>query len=68
MERKLFIPVLLGTLRQGRESEKVARLLADNSLREELVLAGRERVREFSWERTAAETRAVYAGILGGKR
>lgn len=25
--RKLFIPILLGTVRQGRESEKVARLL-----------------------------------------
>lgn len=47
---------------------QAARLLADNSLREELVHAGRERAREFSWERTAARTRAVYAGVLGTKR
>ena len=47
---------------------QVTRLLADNTLRAELVQAGRERVREFSWERTAAETRAVYARVLGGKR
>lgn len=46
---------------------QAVRLLADNSLREELVQAGRERVREFSWERTAAETRAVYSGVLGRK-
>lgn len=28
MEKKLFIPILLGTNRKGRESEKVAKLLA----------------------------------------
>lgn len=27
MEKKLFIPILLGTMRQGRQSEKVAHLL-----------------------------------------
>ena len=27
MERKLFIPILLGTVREARESEKVARLM-----------------------------------------
>lgn len=45
---------------------QTARLVTDKSLREELVQAGRERIREFSWARTAAETRAVYAGVLGG--
>lgn len=29
MNKKLFIPILLGTIREGRESEKVARLVFD---------------------------------------
>lgn len=29
MDNKLFIPILLGTVRQGRESEKVAKLLLE---------------------------------------
>jgi glycosyltransferase involved in cell wall biosynthesis len=47
---------------------QVVRLLADNTLRAELVQAGRQRVRDFSWERAASETSAVYARVLGGKR
>lgn len=43
------------------------RLLADPALRGALVQSGRERVREFTWERTAEGTRAVYTGVLGGK-
>ena len=31
MEKKLFIPILLGTMRQGRESEKVAHLLLERA-------------------------------------
>ncbi len=34
--------------------------------REELVLSGRTRAAEFSWERTARETVAVYREVLGG--
>lgn len=40
------------------------RLLTDNFLRDKLVMAGRARVREFIWERTAAETQAVYSKVL----
>jgi glycosyltransferase involved in cell wall biosynthesis len=44
---------------------QAARLLNDPALAESLVTAGRERARQFTWERTAAETRAVYARVLG---
>ena len=43
---------------------QAARLIADNSLRQEFIIAGRERARAFSWERTAMETLAVYTKIL----
>nr|MBA3331756.1 glycosyltransferase family 1 protein [Actinomycetota bacterium] len=33
--------------------------------RERLVAAGLERAREFSWERTARRTVAVYREVLG---
>jgi alpha-1,3-rhamnosyl/mannosyltransferase len=39
----------------------VVRLLEDPALRERLVALGRERVREFTWERTASLTLASYA-------
>lgn len=31
LKRKMFLPILLGTVRQGRESEKVARLLLERA-------------------------------------
>jgi len=40
------------------------KLISEPSLRGELAAAGRERVREFTWERTAAGTRAVYEKVL----
>jgi len=43
---------------------QAARLLHDPALRESLAAAGRERLRGFSWERTAAQTRAVYDTII----
>jgi len=38
MEAKLFIPILLGTVRQGRESEKVATLIQAHILKNHLDL------------------------------
>lgn len=46
-------------------AEAVTRLLADEYLRTTLIAAGHERVREFSWQRTAEATLAVYRGALG---
>lgn len=46
--------------------DQASRLLQDPDLRHALIAAGRERAGEFSWERTAAETRGVYARVIGG--
>jgi glycosyltransferase involved in cell wall biosynthesis len=43
----------------------VRRLWLDDSLRRELVRKGRERVRDFTWERTAKHFRAHYRRIAG---
>jgi glycosyltransferase involved in cell wall biosynthesis len=43
----------------------VRRLWLDDSLRRELVVKGRERVREFTWERTAKHFRAHYRRLAG---
>ena len=41
-------------------ADALLRLEREPELRESLVAAGRERVRLFSWERAARETRAVF--------
>ncbi|MCS6951843.1 MAG: glycosyltransferase family 1 protein [Bryobacterales bacterium] len=50
------------------DSEAIAHglqaLLADSSLREKLVTEGYKRAAEFSWERAAAQTWAVYQYVL----
>jgi glycosyltransferase involved in cell wall biosynthesis len=45
-------------------AEALARVLGDAGLRERLRAAGLERARAFSWQRTAAETLAVYRAAL----
>jgi len=42
----------------------LSRLLTNRSLREEYIAAGRERVKMFSWEKTAAQTLEVYKSVL----
>lgn len=44
-------------------AEKMEQVLHDESLREQLVAAGRERVRQYSWQRCAEATMAVYEEI-----
>jgi glycosyltransferase involved in cell wall biosynthesis len=46
----------------------IERLLGDAALRERLRTAGLERAAQFSWERTARETAAVYERALAGAR
>lgn len=46
----------------------MVRLLEDEGTREKLSLAGRERAREFTWEKTARQTLELYRRVLRGKR
>jgi glycosyltransferase involved in cell wall biosynthesis len=45
-------------------ADGLIRLWTDDSLREQLVQRGIERAKQFSWERAAAETAAVYNAAL----
>jgi len=45
-------------------SEAIERVLFDTARREQLIAAGRERFREFSWERCAAQTANVYRKVV----
>ena len=42
----------------------VVRIIDDAGLRESLAASGRARAREFSWEKVARETKAVYESLL----
>lgn len=46
-------------------AEGLVRCLGDESLRAALVARGQARAADFSWERAALETHAVYEGVLG---
>jgi glycosyltransferase involved in cell wall biosynthesis len=56
--------LLFDPLDEPALTASVARLLDDRSLRAALVARGHERVREFTWERTARLTLASYARAL----
>ncbi len=45
-------------------SDKIYSVLTDKELREDLVSKGFERTRQFSWQKTAEETLAVYDEVL----
>jgi glycosyltransferase involved in cell wall biosynthesis len=45
--------------------EAMGRVLHDEPLRHAMIAAGHRRAREFSWERTARETWAYYAELVG---
>ena len=47
-------------------SEAMGRLLQDEGLRENLRLKGTERVKLFSWEKTARETLKVFTKVMSG--
>lgn len=49
----------------GRWGEAVASLLGDTALRSELVRRGLDRARQFTWERTAERTAAIYVAAAG---
>jgi len=56
----LFDPFSVKTI-----AEAVARMVTEPSLREELQRRGAERLKDFSWERTAKAYRAVYRRAAG---
>jgi glycosyltransferase involved in cell wall biosynthesis len=43
-------------------------MLSDNGLRERLALAGLERVKQYSWERVAEKTYALYQQVMRTRR
>jgi glycosyltransferase involved in cell wall biosynthesis len=47
---------------------QVMRLLSEADLRRQMVAAGLERARQFSWRRTAESTLRVYQTICGGEQ
>jgi glycosyltransferase involved in cell wall biosynthesis len=55
----LFEPTNVDALAKG-----IVDLLQDESQRQRLQLAGRQRAAEFSWERTARQTLAVYEKLV----
>jgi glycosyltransferase involved in cell wall biosynthesis len=46
----------------------IGRVLDDSAFRKSLIARGRERVKDFSWEKCANETLAVYRKILNDER
>jgi len=46
----------------------IERVTTDEALRRTLVARGRDRIKQFSWERCAKETLAVYTRVLSSKR
>jgi glycosyltransferase involved in cell wall biosynthesis len=53
---------------QRSVTDAIRRLLGDEELRTELVARGRERSREFTWQRTAEVTLSAYRRALAGRR
>ncbi|MCX8174152.1 MAG: glycogen synthase [Thermoplasmata archaeon] len=46
-------------------AEAINRVLADDELRERLIVEGRRRAEEFAWERIARKTYLLYREVLG---
>ena len=57
--------VLVNPLDAEAIAQAMARVLADARLRRELIARGLERAQTFRWADAAAQTRAVYAQVLG---
>jgi glycosyltransferase involved in cell wall biosynthesis len=56
--------LLIDPMDAGAIADAVARVLNDEPLRAELVRRGHERVKAFSWRRSVARVREVYAEVL----
>ena len=40
--------------------DKICKIMSDKALRHDLIEKGQERLKEFSWEKTAEQTLSVY--------
>jgi glycosyltransferase involved in cell wall biosynthesis len=57
--------VLIDPMDSFAIADAMARVLGDEALRTSLVCRGRERVKAFSWKRSVARVREVYAELVG---
>jgi glycosyltransferase involved in cell wall biosynthesis len=57
--------LLFDPQREAQVGDAIERLLHDGELREQLIARGRERVKQFTWQRTARGTLDSYAHALG---
>jgi len=55
--------VLINPMDVGEIADAMARVLGDPALRADLIRRGRQRVQAFSWERSVARVRQVYAEL-----
>ena len=60
--------LLIDPLDAGAIAEAMARVLTSETLRADLAARGRERTKMFSWERSVARIREVYAEVGGAGR
>jgi len=55
--------VLIDPLDAGAIADAIVRVLSDPALRADLIRRGCLRAKAFSWERSVARTREVYASL-----
>jgi glycosyltransferase involved in cell wall biosynthesis len=60
--------LLVDPMDAGAIADAMAQVLTDAALRATLIARGRERVRGFSWERSVARIRDIYAEVAGAGR
>jgi glycosyltransferase involved in cell wall biosynthesis len=60
--------LLIDPLQPESIAQAIARILGEPGLRSELVRRGHERVKAFSWERSVARIRDIYAEVAGAPR
>ena len=58
--------LLIDPLNPQAIADAIVRVLTDDSLRADLIRRGHERVKAFSWERSVARVREVYADVARG--
>jgi glycosyltransferase involved in cell wall biosynthesis len=58
--------LLIDPLDPGAIADAIARILTDKALRADLIRRGYERVHTFSWARSVARVKQVYAEVAGG--
>ena len=57
--------LLIDPMNPSAIADAMARVLGDAALRDQMILKGYERVKHFSWTRSVARTREIYAEVVG---